>query len=75
MKINGRVTNDGKPLYMRMALISPVAHYYNEPDEPDYIKYSCPICDMLKVKHSISIGDPSCFLCGVNLDWKNVATK
>lgn len=47
----------------------PIEHHYEENGEEPYIKYSCPICDNLGIKHQVHPWEDNCSICGINLDW------
>lgn len=66
------VYNSDKPSYQHIVKVVPIAHFYNELDEPEYVKYSCPVCDMANDKHQVTpIIDEHCPICNVNLDWND----
>lgn len=46
--------------------IKPIKHCYEE-DECVYVKYSCPICEKMGIKH----GRNKCIKCGINIDWSD----
>lgn len=50
----------------------PIAHHYEENGENAYIKYSCPICNSLGVKHQVHPLEDNCKICGINLDWSEI---
>lgn len=71
-------------VYQQKAGVKPVKHYYNEDDEPPYVKYGCPICEELAkqfnavkegdeegrfARFSIHEGQKNCPCCGVNFVW------
>ena len=67
--IEGKVTA-AKHAYQRITYVKPIEyHYENEGDEP-YIKYGCPVCNLLGNKHQIAKGKKNCPLCNVNLLWE-----
>lgn len=63
--------------------IESIAHHYENEGEPEYIKYSCPICEMISEKYvneqddeneqfkrfSFAKGTPQCPCCGINFEW------
>lgn len=50
----------------------PIAHHYEEKEKNIYyIKYSCPICESLEIKHQIHPWEDNCKICGINLDWSD----
>ena len=56
--------------YRKYAKVNPVPHHYEEPGEPPYVKWHCPVCAMLgNRKTSIPKNIPDCPLCGVHLNW------
>lgn len=56
--------------HQKMTYVKPVAHHYEQPGEPEYIKYTCPICDLFGNKHQVHKSiDINCPLCHVNLIW------
>ena len=63
----GRVAS-ANLVYKKKTYIQPVKHHYSDGS----IKYSCPICDAMRNKHSISEGLSNCPLCNVNLTWEGV---
>lgn len=68
--INGKVTN-AEYAYQRITYIHPAEHHYEEPGEEPYIKYGCPVCEAIGNRHSVTQGEKTCPLCGVNLSWEN----
>lgn len=74
----------------RLSLI-PIAHHYETPGEPLYIKYGCPLCEAAEniAKHAVAnCGDSdlhfykhqvtygeNCSICGVNLAWDKLAPE
>lgn len=50
----------------------PIEHHYEEDGENSYIKYSCPICESLRIKHQIQPWEDNCKICGINLDWSGI---
>lgn len=71
MEINGEVTS-GKYAYQRKTLVEPTAHYYGNTLTGVYIKYSCPICDMLENYFNLPKGVQNCPQCNVNLTWEGL---
>ena len=63
--------------------VDPIEHHYEEKGDPEYIKYSCPICDEVEKEyskkcpdkdkkfqgHSLVKGIPTCPCCGININW------
>ena len=61
----------------------PIEHHYEKEGEPEYIKYSCQLCENLAkgypnevmapedrfVNFSFPEGTPNCPCCGINIDW------
>lgn len=70
IKLETVALNTDKPSYQRIVKVIPVAHHYEEPGTtPEYVKYSCPICDMANDKHQVTPICTQCPVCNVNLDW------
>lgn len=67
--IKGKVT-EAYFVYQRITYVNPVAHHYESSGEKPYIKFSCPVCDMLGNKHQVCFGQNNCPLCNVNLNWE-----
>lgn len=61
--------------YMNKVAIYPTEHHYEDVGEPEYVKYGCPICELLGARHSFPKSTQSCPICGVNLVWKHHNTK
>lgn len=55
--------------YKRITYVKPTAHHYEKTGEKPYIKYGCPVCDLLGNKHQVSTWEKNCPLCNVNLLW------
>ena len=63
--------------------VRPIAHHYEEIGQPEYIKWSCPICEEIAKKYPNFILDEDCQfnnfsfteetercpVCGINLNW------
>lgn len=63
--------------------VRPIAHHYEEIGQPEYIKWSCPICEEIAKKYPNFILDEDhqfnnfsfteeterCPVCGINLNW------
>lgn len=62
----------GEFIHQQKIFVKPIKHYYNAQNEPEYIKYGCPICESLGIKHQINKGDKNCFICNINLNWNEV---
>ncbi|ASA22626.1 hypothetical protein [Paenibacillus donghaensis] len=67
--LNGKVT-DSKYAYQRIAYVKPVENHYENKGEQPYIKYECPVCELLNNKHQVAFGTDNCPLCNVNLLWE-----
>lgn len=67
--LNGKVTN-AIYAYQRTAFVKPTETHYGDVGELPYIKYGCPVCELLGNKHQVTIGDRNCPLCNVNLLWE-----
>jgi len=65
------VVTEAKYAYQRKAYLKPIEHHYEAKGEKPYIKYVCPICEMLGNHIQISQGLKNCSFCGVNLWWKD----
>lgn len=57
--------------YQKIAYVEPTENHYEGAGEKPYIKYSCPVCELLGNKHQLSFGTSNCSLCNVNLTWKD----
>lgn len=68
--INGKVTN-AEHAYQRITYVHPTKHHYEEPGEEPYIKYSCPVCEAVGNRLSITQEEKTCPLCGVNPSLKH----
>lgn len=66
--ITGVIQNASKA-YKRKVSVNPIAHHYEKPGEKPYIKYNCPVCEMVGNKVQIPHGIEKCPLCGVSLNW------
>ena len=64
IKLEAAVSNMGKS-YQAHVRVAPIKRDYGD----QYYKYSCPICDSLGLRFSLSNGSDNCFCCGVNLYW------
>lgn len=53
--------------YKNKVSLYPVEHHYEDEGKPEYIKYGCPICELLGARHSFPALTPRCPICGVNL--------
>lgn len=69
--ISGCVEN-ADYIFQRTSKVKPIAKHYENDMEPEYIKYSCPICVALGNKHQLLKGSGNCPLCNVNLVWDNI---
>ncbi|WP_379142327.1 hypothetical protein [Paenibacillus sp. sgz500992] len=67
------VVTEAKHAYQRKTFVKPTAHHYENPGEKPYIKYGCPVCELLGNKYQVSIGVSNCSLCNVNLIWEEQA--
>lgn len=67
-KIKGYI-EDAEYTYQKKAYVYPIPRYYNEPNEEDYIKFSCPVCEHLGHRFQPTRFEPRCDLCGVNFSW------
>lgn len=67
--IKGKVT-EAKYAYQRKTYVKPREHHYENKGEKPYIKYGCPVCDLLGNKHQVSFGESNCPQCNVNLLWE-----
>lgn len=67
--MEGYVT-ESNVCYKKITYVKPIKHDYSDKDNPNYFKYTCPVCDMLDNKHQVLIGDKNCMLCNVNLMWE-----
>lgn len=68
MSLVGKVL-DAKYAYQRLTFIKPIEKHYENKGEEPYIKYCCPVCEMLGNKHQLSFKAENCSLCNVNLTW------
>lgn len=68
--MEGKVFNKHRSICYHVVKIKPIAHHYEEPGEPEYIKYGCPVCESLGERFSITEGTRHCPSCGVNLLWE-----
>jgi len=68
MDIKGFVTDENL-VCNRKTYVYPIEHHYENEDEKPYIKYSCPVCESLGNKFSMTYGTSNCPLCNVNLLW------
>lgn len=66
---SGVIENIDGPIYKVVVKLRPVAHHYEKPGDPPYVKYSCPVCEMIGLKHQVFSCDAKCPNCGVNLLW------
>lgn len=57
------------PVHRAFVKIKPLEKHYEDPGEPEYIKWCCPICEIIGNRHQIGKFDEKCTLCGINLDW------
>jgi hypothetical protein len=67
--LNGKVMNANYACE-RTTFVKPTETHYEDVGEPPYIKYGCPVCELLGNKHQVAIGDRKCPLCNVNLLWE-----
>ncbi|MNW62893.1 hypothetical protein D3C74_410500 [compost metagenome] len=67
--LNGKVT-DAEFAYQRITYVRPTEHYYGKGGEQSYVKYGCPVCELLGNKHQVTFGSDNCPLCNVNLLWE-----
>lgn len=68
--IEGTVT-EAQYAYQRIARVKAVAHHYEDEGEKPYIKYGCPVCELLGNKHQVTAGASNCTQCNVNLMWED----
>lgn len=66
--LDGKVVK-AKYVHKNKTYIKPVEHHYEEPGEPPYIKYGCPICESLGHRFSFPRETNNCPICNVNLLW------
>jgi hypothetical protein len=66
--LNGKVT-EAKYTYQRITYVKPTENHYEKVGEKPYIKYGCPVCEILNNKHQVTFGADNCPLCNVNLLW------
>lgn len=67
--LKGKVT-EAEVSYKRITYVKPTENHYGKVAEKPYIKYGCPVCDLLGNKHQVPIGASNCPLCNVNLVWE-----
>lgn len=67
--IQGKIT-EAKHAYHRTTYVKPVEHHYENAGDEPYIKYGCPVCELLGHHHQITKGTKNCPLCNVNLLWE-----
>ncbi|MEK4983642.1 AbrB/MazE/SpoVT family DNA-binding domain-containing protein [Bacillus sp. FSL K6-6540] len=60
---------DSEYAYQRSAFVRPIEHHYDN-GEASYIKYGCPVCEILGNVHQVLVGTSNCPLCNVNLLWE-----
>ena len=65
------VVSESETMHRRFVRVKPIEHHYEEPGEEPYIKYGCPVCEAIGNRHSVTQGEKTCPLCGVNLSWEN----
>lgn len=72
-----------KIIHKQKVKVKPIAHHYEASGEPEYIKYGCPLCEILEAnyienyfdeeepfkKFSFPEGTSNCPCCGINFDW------
>lgn len=56
--------------YQRAAYVRPIEHHYASEGEAAYVKYGCPVCEMLGNIHQVAAGESNCPSCNVNLYWE-----
>lgn len=54
--------------YQKIVKINPIEKHYGI----SYIKYTCPICNLMGNSHQVTKNQTNCELCGVNLNWKDI---
>lgn len=69
--MEGKIFNKRKPVHYHIVRVKPIAHHYENKGEPEYIKYSCPVCEAVGDKHQVHQCENNCSICGVNLLWNN----
>lgn len=67
--MEGKVT-EARLSYQRITYVKPTEHHYESAGEKPYIKYGCPVCELLDNKHQVTFGASNCSLCNVNLLWQ-----
>jgi len=68
-RIHGIIENEDGPICTNVVKVVPVARHYEDEGEPEYIKYTCPVCDSIGCKHQVLPYEDNCSICKVNLDW------
>ncbi|MNS99304.1 hypothetical protein D3C72_1337030 [compost metagenome] len=72
--LEGKVM-DSRYAYQRITYVKPIEHHYENEGESPYIKYGCPVCELLNNKHQVTFGSDNCPLCNVNLLWEEPVNK
>lgn len=67
--LKGKVT-ESEYSFQRITYVKPTENHYENVGENPYIKYSCPVCELLGNKNQVPIGISNCSLCNVNLLWE-----
>lgn len=68
-KITLSAIYENGPIHRRITKIKPLEKHYEDEGEPEYIKWCCPICEVIGNRHQVGKFDEKCMLCGINLDW------
>lgn len=70
MPMHGIIENETGLSFQAVVKLSPVERHYEAQGEAPYIKYGCPVCDEIGLKHQVHSCNAQCPNCGVNLLWK-----
>lgn len=65
-----KVADERTPIFRKLAYVKPIANHYEDEGEAPYIKYNCPVCELIGHKHQVTEGFGRCWSCGVNLIWE-----
>lgn len=65
--VAGEEEGENLPAHLKITKVRPIAHHYMP--NGAYIKYSCPVCEILGNKHQVHRREENCPLCNVNLEW------
>lgn len=65
-----KIASNNTPVYLRVVYVKPIANHYEEKGEKRYIKYGCPVCEIIGHKHQVTEGSAKCSACSVNLIWE-----